>query len=164
MRNILLMILCSVVLTITISAQPREEMKGRFGGKPMERLDRYKKIRMVEALNLDEETGLKLVSRYSKHRERMKELEEDRADLVEKLDALTQANTSDAEYQKIFNEFFEIEKKTSDARKKYLEELKEILSNKQIGQYLVFERDFMRDVRNVVKDVQKQRQGDRDRR
>jgi len=138
-------------------AQPREEMKGRFG-RPMERLDRYKKIRMVEALNLDETTGIKLVNRYSKHREQMKDLDTDRAQLVEKLETLSQTNTGDAEYQKVFTELYELEKKFAEARKKYLEELKEILSNKQIAEYVIFERDFMKDVRNVVKDVQKERQ------
>jgi Spy/CpxP family protein refolding chaperone len=143
-------------MTVTLSAQPQEEMKGRFG-RPMERLDRYKKIRMVEVLNLDEETGVKLVSRYTKHRERMKEIESDRADLVEKLETMTQSGTSEAEYQRVFNEIYEIEKKISEARKKFLDELKEFLTSKQIAQYMVFERDFMKDVRNVVKDVQKER-------
>lgn len=146
-----------IMMPVMMFAQPPEGMGGRFQ-RPMERLESYKKIRMIEALKLDEETGLKLVQRYNKHRESIKELENDRANLVNKLETQLNANAGDGELQKTFNEFFEIEKKIAEARKKYIEELKEIFTNKQIAEYMIFERNFMKDLRNVVKDVQKERQ------
>ncbi len=145
------------MMPIMVFAQPPEGMGGRFQ-RPMERLESYKKIRMIEALKLDEETGLKLVKRYNKHRETIKDLEGDRANLIDKLESQLSANASDADLQKTFNEFFEMEKKIGEARKKYIEELKEIFTNKQIAEYMIFERNFMKDLRNVVKDVQKERQ------
>lgn len=157
MKAIMVLMICAAVLSVIVTAQPREEMK-MHSGRPMERLERYKKIRMVETLNLDEETGIKLVSRYSKHRDRMKELDADRSALAEKLESLVKNNTSDAEYQKIFSEFHDLEKKSIEARKKYLDDLKEILSSKQIAEYMLFERDFMKDIRNVAREVQKERQ------
>jgi Spy/CpxP family protein refolding chaperone len=157
MRTTIMILLCAVFWSITAAAQSREGMGNRFS-RPMERLERYKKIRMVEVLGLEDETGVKLVSRYSKHRERMKELEQERSKLIEKLETYTAAATGDSEYQKAFNEIYEMEKKFAEARKKYLEELKEILTNKQVAEYIIFERDFMKDVRDVVKDVQKERQ------
>lgn len=146
------------VLFITLCAAQPGEMMGERPHRQMERLDRYKKIRMVEALKLDDETGLKLVSRYNKHRERVKELEEERSKVIDKLYSQIQSNASEAELQKTFSEYFEIERKTLDSRKKFLDELKEIFTAKQIAEYIVFEREFMRDLRNVVRDVQKERQ------
>ncbi|MFA5832265.1 MAG: hypothetical protein WDA22_02205 [Bacteroidota bacterium] len=145
-----------IVASLTMFAQPPDAMGGHFQ-RPMERLESFKKIRMIEALKLDEETGLKLVGRYNKHRESVKELEEDRTKIIEKLDEQVRSNATDSDLQKSFNEFFEIEKKISDARKKYLEGLKEIFTNKQIAEYMIFERNFMKDLRKVVKDVQKER-------
>ncbi|NUN69951.1 MAG: hypothetical protein HUU02_09605 [Bacteroidetes bacterium] len=87
MRTSVIAAILICLIAGTLSAQPPEGMGNR---RPMERLERFKKIRMVEALNLDEETGLKLVSRYTKHRERMKELEEERLAVVERLEALVQ--------------------------------------------------------------------------
>lgn len=155
MKTIRYSIIAIIIIAASAAAQPGE-MGGRFG-KPMERLERYKKIRMVEALGLDEETGIKLVSRYSKHRERMKDLEEERAGVVEKLEGLNKSNTSEADYQKVFNELFDIEKRMMEARKRYLDELKEVLTVKQVAQYIVFERDFMKDVRETMRDIQKER-------
>jgi hypothetical protein len=38
-----------------------------------------------------------------------------------------------------------------------LAELKEVLSNKQIAQYIVFERNFVQELRQAVRDVQRDR-------
>lgn len=157
MKIIKILVMSIVFLSATISAQPPEPKGGRFQ-RPMERLESLKKIRMIEALKLDEQTGLKLVTRYNKHRESVKALEDDRAALMDKLETQVQSNANDADLQKSFNDFFEIEKKITEARKKYLEELKEIFTNQQIAEYMIFERNFMKDLRNIVKDVQKERQ------
>ena len=156
MKIFLAFLLC-ITIPGFMSAQPPEGPGGRFQ-RPMERLESFKKIRMIEALQLDEETGLKLVKRYNNHRTSVKELEQDRSNLIDKLDSQVRSNASDGDLQKSFNEFFEIEKKITEAREKYLNELKEIFTNKQIAEYMVFERNFMKDLRNVVKDVQKERQ------
>ena len=150
----IIVVVCFV--SVMAHAQPNSEMGGRFQ-RPMERLESYKKIRMIEALSLDEETGLKLVGRYNRHREIVKGLEDERAKVIDKLELQIQSNAGDSDLQKSFNEFFEIEKKINDSRKKYLDELKEIFTNKQIAQYMIFERNFMKDLRKVVKDVQKER-------
>ena len=147
---------CIVLIAVTVFAQPPGGLGGRFE-RPPERLESYKKVRMIEVLKLDEETGIKLVSRYNKHRESVKALEDDRADLIDKLESQVRSKANDSELQKSFNEFFDIEKKITDARKKYIEELKEIFSNKQIAEYMIFERNFFKDLRDVVKDVQKER-------
>lgn len=154
MRKPIIAFVLAVITAGLLQAQPPEGMGNR---RPMERLERFKKIRMVEALNLDEETGVKLVSRYSKHRERMKELESERSGVVEALEELVRSNAGDGEYQKQFAELIETEKKIADARKRFMDELKEVLTTKQIAQYIIFERDFMKDVRNVAKEVQRER-------
>jgi hypothetical protein len=125
--------------------------------RPSERLESYKKVRMIEAMKLDEETGVKLINRYNEHRKSIKQLEKERGEMMDKLELQFQSSSTDPEFQKTFNELFDIERRISDARKKYLESLKEIFSNKQIAEYLIFERNFMKDLRNVVNDVQKQR-------
>lgn len=135
-------------------AQPREGRSYRG----MERIENFKKVKMIETLNLDEETGIKLVSRYNKHRERIQEIEKERGLLLDKLETQIKANVTESEYQKTLNEITELEKKISESRKKYLDELKEIFTNKQISEYLVFERNFTKDLRNMAKDIQKERQ------
>ncbi len=154
MRKSVIAFVLAVLTAGLLQAQPPEGMGNR---RPMERLERFKKIRMVEALNLDEETGVKLVNRYSKHRDRMKELENERMEVVEKLEEQVRSNAGEGEYQRYFTELFETEKKIADVRKRFMDELKEVLTTKQIAQYIIFERDFMKDVRSAAKEVQRER-------
>ncbi len=156
MKHFLRMILFVFFGAIISIAQPPDGV-GEGRRRPSERLESYKKVRMIEALKLDEETGVKLINRYNEHRKGMKQLEKERGEAMDKLESQFQSSVADAEFQKTFNELFDIERRISEARKKYLESLKEIFSNKQIAEYLIFERNFMKDLRNVVNDVQKQR-------
>lgn len=154
MRTSAVTLLLVSIMAGLVFAQPPEGMGNR---RAMERLEHFKKIRMVEALDLDDETGVKLVSRYNKHRERMKDLESERKEVIGKLESLVGGNAAEGEYQKCFTELNETEKKIADVRKRFMDDLKEVLTTKQIAQYLIFERDFMKDVRNAVKDVQRER-------
>lgn len=123
----------------------------------MERLEDLKKVKLLEAMKLDEEKGLKLISRYNDHRDRIRELERARMSIIEKLENSIAAGVADAEYQKSFNELSAAEKKIADSRSAYVNDLKEILTHKQIAEYLVFERNFAREIRNVFREAQKER-------
>lgn len=146
-----------ILLVVVCSAALFGQMRGQMGKRPMERLESFKKVRMLEALKLDEDKGLKLVARYNQHRESIRSLEEERKGVMDKLEAKVNGDASDNEFQKSFNELLEIEKKIMDARTKYLTELKDILTAKQIAEYLLFERSFARDIRDIMRDGQKER-------
>ncbi len=156
MRYLFGMILFIIFIVMTCTAQPPEGF-GEGKKRPSERLERYKKLQMIEVLKLDEETGLKLISRYNNHRKSIQQLEKERGELMDKIESQVQSSVADGEYQKSFNELIDIERKITETRKKYMESLKEIFSTKQIAEYLIFERNFMKDLRNVVNDIQKQR-------
>ncbi|MFA6540568.1 MAG: hypothetical protein WCT99_03125 [Bacteroidota bacterium] len=153
MKNITIFFSLLVFSALLYAQPPGAYMKPRA----MERLENYKKVRMLEALKLDEQTGIKLISRYNKHREGMRAIEEQRAQLIQKLESQVQSNASDAEYQKTFAELADTEKKFGDARAEYYSSLKEILTNKQIAEYLIFEKNFAKDLRDIMKDLQKER-------
>ncbi|MEW5799479.1 MAG: hypothetical protein AB1728_10800 [Bacteroidota bacterium] len=150
MKKIILLFLVSTVALVG-------QMRTPMGKRPMERLESYKKVRMLETLKLDEDKGLKLVSRYNQHRESVRNLEEERKEILDKLESKVNDNATDSEIQKSFNDLIEIEKKMFTAREKYLNELKEILTTKQVAEYLLFERSFARDIRDIMREGQKER-------
>ena len=49
------------------------------------------------------------------------------------------------------------EEKIAETRSKFLEELKEVISIKQIAQYVVFERNFNKNLREIMRDIAKER-------
>ena len=45
------------------------------------------------------------------------------------------------------------EEKIAETRLKFLEELKGVISIKQVGEFVVFERNFNRNLRDIMQDI-----------
>ncbi len=140
-----------------VSAQQRHGDRSQWP----DRIESYKKVRMLEALKLGEDQSVKFVSRYDKHLEIMHGFDKERNDLIDNLDSLSRSSASDGEFDDIYKNLLEIDKKIAGERQNFLSQLKEILSNKQIAVYIVFERNFVKELRQAVRDVQRERMKDR---
>jgi hypothetical protein len=87
--------------------------------------------------------------------------EKERNELVDKLDEQARSDSKDADYDQSFNSLLDLDKKISGARLQFLDEIKEILSHKQIAEYIVFERNFAKELRQAIREVQRERMKDR---
>lgn len=123
----------------------------------MERIESYKKVRLMEVLKLDENLSLKFMAKYNKHQESIHSLEKEANEQISKLEDQIKGGVGESEYEQTFNTLVDVSKRIGENRAKFLIDLKEILSNKQIAEYLVFERNFARDLRDIIRNVQKER-------
>lgn len=115
------------------------------------RLERLEKFKLVEALELDEETTLKFFSRRTEHRKKMQSLQQKSDDkLFEIENSLTKDNISEAETKKLFNEYLDIERSIHNERMRFFNSLSDILSYKQINKIIIFERKFRQELRDVI--------------
>jgi hypothetical protein len=149
------LILVCVVAASSLDAQMRKS--DRPAKYPFERIETFKKVRLLEALKLDEATSVKFMARYNAHIETMHNCEHSKNELVDKLDQQIVSNATDVEYNQTIGALKELDKKFSDVRSGLLGELRDILTTKQIAQFIVFERNFNRDLRDIVRDMQKTR-------
>ncbi|HLA69395.1 MAG TPA: hypothetical protein VJN65_06810 [Bacteroidota bacterium] len=152
MRPILLTFLVTTILGIA-AAQDGMPMRGRA----VERLEQYKKLRLMEVLKLDEETSLKFFSRYNKQRDELAELNLKRNGLLDELAKLRRDNASDKEFQKVLDELRGIADPAVEIRGRFFDDISKILTPKQMAEYLVFERNFLRNVREIMREMQGQR-------
>ncbi len=132
-------------LSINLFAQhpnPMDNM-GRMGGK----IEQLEKIKIIEELNLDEETTLLFFAKRNQHRESQKALLDKRDELFE---SLSENFDSDEEidYKSKLNEIFLIEREMLKQREEFLKSLNTILTPKQIVQLTVFEFNFRNEVRH----------------
>jgi hypothetical protein len=127
--------------------------------KALERVEQFKKIRMMEVLALDEQTSIKFFARYTRHQRALQELRRKQVQALGRVQALRKSKAADAEYAKVIQDLQSLEAEGRDAKLKYLEELQGILSNKQIAEYLVFELRFQQNLRELIRDAQKNRTG-----
>ena len=146
-----------ILLVLIFSSASLAQLREPYQRRPLERLESLKKVRMLEALKLDEETGVKLINRYTKNRETIWDLEKERRTVMDKLAAQLQSNATDTEFEKTIDELLAVEKKITDVRVNYLQELKEVLTTRQVAEYLVFERNFAKDIRDIIQDIRKER-------
>jgi hypothetical protein len=126
-------------------------------GRAVERIEQFKKIRMMELLRLDEQTSIKFFSRYNKHQEFLKDLRQKQIQAMQRIQDLRKNKASDTEYGKVIDDLRSLENQINDAKSKYIDELKDVLSNEQIAEYLVFEIRFQQNLRDIVRDLQRNR-------
>jgi hypothetical protein len=152
-------IVAAFLFWIVASAEAQEG-KSHWDQQGFQKIETFKKVRMMEVLKLDENLAIKFMTRYDKHEDRMRAIENERDSLIDKLQTLNENNGSDKEYDKTFDSLIQTNAEISDARIDFLNDMKGILTDKQIAQYIVFERNFTRDLRDIIRDVQRGHRGD----
>jgi len=128
-----------------------------FRGRAAERVEQFKKMRLMEALQLNEETSIRFMSRYNKHMDAMRDIGKERNDLIDELEKLTRAKANDSELEKVIIKIGMSEETIAAERSKFISGIKDILTIKQIAAYVVFERNFNRNLRELMKDIAKDR-------
>jgi Spy/CpxP family protein refolding chaperone len=143
-----------------VSAQPRQ---GQRRGPPwapedrMHRVEQFKKIRLMEVLKLKDEESIRFFSRYDKFEDELRGLERERNRIIDDLDSLLKQDGKGEAYQKDFDELVALGQKVADARMRFYNEIRGILTPQQVAKVIVFERDFGKELRDIIQDVRRER-------
>jgi len=145
-----MLLLISVVSTEIFSQQHH---MGNKRGNPRERIDQLEKIKLIEELNMSEEASVKFFSRRNEFREKEKKLH-DRIDslsmLIRDKSISPDGQTTDAEWKKINEEFLSVEKMMRKNKIDFVSSLQNLLTPKQMAQFLAFERKFRQDMQDII--------------
>lgn len=145
-----MLLLISILSTEIFSQQHH---MGNRRGNPRERIDQLEKIKLIEELNMSEEVSVKFFARRNEFREKEKKLHE-RIDSLSRLIRDKSVNqdvqTSDAEWKKIIEEFISVEKMTRKNKINFVSSLQNLLTPKQMAQFLAFERKFREEVQDII--------------
>jgi hypothetical protein len=139
------------MLTLAAVAQ---DAQAPLQGKAAERVEQFKKIRMMEVLGLDEQSSIKFFSRYNKNLDVMKEFRQKQVQTLARIQDLRRNKASDDEYGRVVNDLRSTEEQINQAKSKYIDGLRDVLTNKQLAEYLVFEVRFQQNLRELVRDAQ----------
>lgn len=139
---------------------------GQEGGpgqfRAVQRVEQFKKLRMIEALKLDENTSVLFFAKYSKHEDAMKEINKQRNDLIDQLQETRKSDSDGTPMEKIFSDLTALDSKQADERQRFLTDIKTVLSTQQIADLIIFERNFARNVRQMMQEMARERrQGQR---
>ncbi len=129
-----------------------------------QRIEQYKKVRLLEVLKLDEEKSARFLVRYDKFNDETRELMKKQRELVDVLEEKLKNNASDQELSAITEDILNCNEKIAETRTKYFHGLSDILTNRQIAEYIVFEREFAKNIREVMHDLARDKRGGKEKR
>jgi hypothetical protein len=136
-----------ILLLCSISLAQRDEKKD-----PREKIEALEKIKLLETLDMDEETAIKFFSRRNDHKEKIKdmfnELDSERNKIRKKVKTLHDDN--DPGLKKLVENYFVIQQKIDEEKKNFISSLTDILTVKQIAELTLFERRFREEIRDIL--------------
>jgi chromosomal replication initiation ATPase DnaA len=129
---------------------------GRMG-MGRERLERFRKMRLIEALKLNEESAARFVAKLNTHEEAMRDVAEQRMKLIDDLENLAKREGTEKEFQTLFEKIDENEQKMFDERRRFRKDVRSILTTEQAAKYIIFDRNFTRELREAMEDMRRER-------
>jgi hypothetical protein len=123
--------------------------------KRWDRIEELKRLKMLEELNLSEEESAKFLTKYVNFRKQMKEIEKERSGLLNDLDGLMKSSAKEPDLLKKIEEIESIDQKMFNNRKGFIQGLRSIISIEKSAKYILFERNFQRELQSILRDAQK---------
>lgn len=125
--------------------------------RPGERIEQLKKVRLVEMLDLTEEQSVRFFARMNEFENQGRDLHKQKMELLDKVERLVRNDAEEKEFEKIFPEIKAVDEKILLEREKFFAGLSDLLNTQQRGKFLLFERQFERELREAMKEVRQRR-------
>lgn len=150
MKKLFMILFTLVLLTSIVYPQQMKERKM----KNREKLEQLEKIKLIESLDMDEETSIRFFARRNESKREIQELEKKTDDIISELEK--SFNTEDKnQYEKqkqLISEMLKNRESIEIKRNQFINSLDDILSTEQIAKLIVFEKKFRDEIRNVLFD------------
>lgn len=148
MKLIFRIVLVSLIVSSGLFAQKGkmhdEEMRAKF--------EELEKIKLIEALHMNEETTLRFFARQTEHKEEQKAIMEELKAITDELDYILKSEKPAAseDLKSKINELNDLELQLEVNRAEFINSLSDILTYEQIAQLIIFERSFRNEVRKML--------------
>lgn len=152
MRTLILAAL--IALPVALPAQP-----GPPWHRSVERVEQLRKMRLVETLGLGEEESVRFFARLREHDARIGDLRKEKNDLLDRLDRLIRNEAAAEDLRKLFPDVLAAEGRIAEEQRKFFEGLGDLLDPPRQARFLLFERQFERELREAMRQVQRRRGG-----
>lgn len=130
-----------------------------LGGRSMERVERFKKMRLVEMLDLKEDQSVRFFARLNDFENTHRELSRQKDETLDKIERLIRNKADQKEYEKVFDEVENLNRKIGEEKLKFFNGLTDLLTIEQRAKLILFERRFENELREAVKEAQERRRG-----
>ena len=122
--------------------------------KNREKLEQLEKIKLIESLDMDEDTSIRFFARRNESKREIQELEKKTDDIIFELEKSfnTEDKNQDEKQKQLISEMLKNRESIELKRNQFINSLGDILSTEQIAKLIVFEKKFRDEIRNVLFD------------
>ena len=123
-----------------------------------ERLEKFRKMRLVEVLKLGEEDAVRFFAKQTAHEDTQRDFMKSRNEALNAIeDIVRDKKEGEKDIQKYADEVLSIDQKIFAERQRYQEDVRKLLTLEQFGKFLVFERNFGRQVKDALQEMREDR-------
>ena len=97
-------------------------------GRPFERIEQLRKVRLIEMLELKEEESVRLMARMTEHESAARELMKERGEALDRVERLVRNKAEAKEYEKAFADVASADDKVIAEKRKFFAGLADILT------------------------------------
>ena len=122
-----------------------------------DRIQQLRKVRMIEMLDLTEEQSVRFFARLHEFEKETESLQNEKEAGLDKIERLVRNRADSAEFTEVFPQILAVNQTIVDHEKKFVDGLREILTVEQRGKYFLFDRQFERELRESLNEIQRRR-------
>src|ERR1039457_419464 len=151
-KLIFVIALSFVFVSIVLPQDMKQEGGAHRRRAPMKKIEELEKIKLLDVLNLDEGTSAKLFTRRNQNRTKIWDIEDKINDNLQNIE-LEVKKGKDADVtkiQKMNEDYLNLSMEVEKEKISFLRSLPDILTPEQIGKYIVFERKFREEIRDLL--------------
>ena len=148
MKTLSLFIICVLLISVEVFPQ-----KGKWRDEEMrERFEELEKIKLIESLQLDEETTLRFFARQSAHKSEQKEIQKQIQTNIDELETIFESGraVTEAEIQLEIDDINTLQLQFENNRIEFINSLYDIFTVEQVAQLIIFEKRFRNEVRRMI--------------
>jgi len=144
----------SIIVLIVLFFSPNLfSQKGKWQDEEMRaKFEELENIKLIETLQMDEETTLRFFARKSEHKLQQYEIQEKIKSNIDDLDVLLKSGRAmtTEELKSKIDEINNLELQIDKNKVEFLNSLSDILSYEQIAEMIIFEKRFRNEVRKLL--------------
>jgi len=156
MKYIISVIFCMIFMVSDNYAQPGWQRGEQRNVRP-ERLEQFRRMRLIELLKMNEEQAVRFTTKQRAHEEKVRDLMVNRNSVLDEIENMVDSTFEDKQLYKLADKILSIDNDIYKERQRFYDEMKQFLAPTQFGQFLVFERNFGRKVRDALDEMSRNR-------
>ena len=142
----------TVSLMMVFSIQSLSQMHDRPPQHMRDKVNQLEKIKLIEVLEMDEETTLRFFSRRNEHQVKIDELAKRTDEIITQMEVIFKAGRvyTEAELKSLIVEANTIHSEIVQTKSDFINSLDDILTTDQIAKLIIFERRFKDELKRAM--------------